>query len=263
MRKFKNIASWVSLFAYLIVVLSLISANRKEIICKKIVVSVNDDTQNYFVEEADVMKLLNNKKVSLIGALIDTINTNKLEEVLSVHSAIKEANVYRNLDGDLHIRIEQRNPIVRVINRNGESFYIDDEGALMPLSTKYAAHVLVANGNIKDSYAKNYTLNLSQKNDTAVENSHPLLVDLYQLADYIYRDEFWNAQIEQIYVNGQEFELVPRVGTHIIELGTLENYKNKFRNLRLLYEQGLPKAGWNKYKTINLKYNNQVICTKR
>ena len=61
----------------------------------------------------------------------------------------------------------------------------------------------------------------------------------------------------------QEFEIIPRVGAHQILLGNAENLELKFRNLKILYEEGLAYEGWNKYEIINLKYNNQVICSKR
>jgi len=59
-----------------------------------------------------------------------------------------------------------------------------------------------------------------------------------------------------------EFELIPRVGSQIIELGDAENLDEKFANLKLLYLDGFNKIGWNTYKRISLKYKNQVVCTK-
>ena len=75
---------------------------------------------------------------------------------------------------------------------------------------------------------------------------------------------FWDAQIEQIYVTeNNEIELIPRIGDNLILLGKIDNFEQKLENLQCLYEQALSKVGWNKYDTINLKYNNQVICSKR
>jgi cell division protein FtsQ len=133
----------------------------------------------------------------------------------------------------------------------------------MPLSDKYSAHVLVASGHLNEPYSKRYTRNLRAQSAQNVDNSGSLLLDLYQLAEYIYNDKFWRAQIEHIYVLNNEFEMVPRVGTHIIEFGGIDNFEKKFRNLKALYLKGLPETGWNNYNTVNLKYNNQVICTKR
>jgi cell division protein FtsQ len=86
---------------------------------------------------------------------------------------------------------------------------------------------------------------------------------VYKLAEFITNDKFWNSQIEQIYVNNNyEFELIPRVGSHIIELGRAEDLNEKFENLKILYLRGFNNLGWNQYEKISLKYKNQVVCTK-
>jgi cell division protein FtsQ len=117
--------------------------------------------------------------------------------------------------------------------------------------------VLIASGDIDLSYFK---LMSSQHN---LNKTDTMLMDINKLSGYIYHDKFWRAQIEQIYVKKDNFELIPRVGTQIIEFGDISNYEYKFKKLKALYEQGFSKVGWNKYKTINLKYNNQIICTKK
>lgn len=263
MKLFKMILPWFIIVIYLTVVLSFISAKRKNIRCSNIKVNITDNSSNFFIEEADIINILNNKGVDILNAPIEKIDVNELEELIKLHPSVKTANVFRELSGELHIEVSQRTPILRVINRDNESYYIDYEGAVMPLSNKYAAHVLVASGNVSEPYAKWGNTKLTQTDDEIVENSDNKLVDLFLLANYIYNDNFWNAQIEQIYVNGNNYELVPRVGTQLIVFGSIENYHEKFNKLKALYEQGMPQTGWNKYKTINLKYKNQVICTKR
>jgi len=84
------------------------------------------------------------------------------------------------------------------------------------------------------------------------------------LAQFIYNDELWRAQIAQVYVdNPNNIELIPRVGPHTIILGSADNFEHKLAKLRIFYQTALPEEGWNKYKQINLKYSNQIVCTKR
>ena len=59
-----------------------------------------------------------------------------------------------------------------------------------------------------------------------------------------------------------DFELIPLVGKQLIILGDANDIKEKFDNLQIFYKQGLSHEGWDKYDTINLKYRNQVVCTK-
>jgi cell division protein FtsQ len=98
--------------------------------------------------------------------------------------------------------------------------------------------------------------------DTMIKNT--ILKDVYHFVNYINDDDFWSAQIDQIYVDGKdEVTLIPRVGNHIVHLGTFENYEGKLRNLEAFYDKVLPEVGWNKYSTINLEYKDQVVCKKR
>jgi cell division protein FtsQ len=263
MKQLKNIAPWLILLLYVVLALSFISAQRKAVICNKVAVNITDGTSNFFIEEQDVIKMLNDKGEKLVGQPIDAINVNFLEDYFKGNPLVKEANVYRTIGGELNVSISQRKPILRVINSKNESFYIDDEGSAMPLSTKYTAHVLVASGQIKLSYAQLKAAKNKTDKAITVDNSQQQFLDLLKLASYIYHDQFWRAQIEQIYVNNGEFELIPRVGTHLIEFGGTDNMEKKFRNLKALYQQGLSVTGWNNYSKINLKYNQQVICTKR
>lgn len=87
---------------------------------------------------------------------------------------------------------------------------------------------------------------------------------LGEFALFLRNNFFWNSLIEQIDVdkNG-EVTLVPRVGNQLILMGTLDNYQEKLEKLRALYEEGFNKVGWNKYKQITLKYDGQVVCTKK
>ena len=113
----------------------------------------------------------------------------------------------------------------------------------MPLSRHYVAHVLVASGQIDEKLA---------------------LGDLYKFALFLEEDDFWNDWIGQIYVDSDNnVELIPRVGNHKVVLGTFDDYQTKLENLRLFYEQAIPKVGWEKYSEINLKYKNQIVCIKR
>lgn len=263
MKSLREIIVWIFIAAYLVVVLGFVSAERKTIPCISVNVAITDETNNHFVEEDDIISTLYEKHKNILGHPIDSINLSILEEIIHEHPSIKNAEIYANIHGELNIDIQQRNPILRIINYNRESYYIDDEGALMPLSDKYTAHVLVANGKINEPYKLRYTTDIVNFAKEEEFNRGEILKDLYILSKYIYEDEFWNAQFEQIYFNGIDFELIPRVGTHVIVLGSIENYKEKLRNLKAVYEVGFKKYGWNTYSKINLKYNNQVICTKR
>jgi cell division protein FtsQ len=156
------------------------------------------------------------------------------------------------MDGIINVEISQRQPILRVINQFDQDFYIDQHGLKIPLSSNFTARVLVANGYIDELFANRVdTLHTS------------LAADLFKTADYIRKDSLWDAQIAQIYVNpDHEIELIPRVGNNRILLGNADSLDNKFHNLLVFYKKAIPQVGWEAYKTINIKYANQVVGVK-
>lgn len=261
MKKILNILSWIGIAVFLIVTLSFVTSKKSMVICEKIKIEIKDTTNNYFVEKRHILSLIEQQEKGVRGYPIDKINLADLEELITNEPSVKHAEVYKTIDGTLNVEIEQRTPIVRIIDYNGTSYYIDIEGVVMPLSNKYTSRVLIANGNIKDYFELKSNIKLNTKKD---KRKYRQLFDLYTLSKYIYLNSFWSAQIEQIYVNeNNELELVPKVGPHIIVLGQIDKYQDKFRRLKILYEEGLKNEGWNQYKYINLKYENQIVCTRR
>jgi cell division protein FtsQ len=191
------------------------------------------------------------------------INTGSIETAIRKQAYVAKVSVYESNEGTLTVDIRQREPLLRIINQNYESFYLDESGALLPVNPDFSARVLVANGTINDSYRKNpnYRINILALSDSIYYDS--LLTNLYRLTMYITHDKFLKAQIAQIYVNEfSEFELVPRIGNHVILLGKAEDLDDKFTRLYAFYKYGLNKIGWNKYNVINIKYKNQVVCSK-
>lgn len=261
-RKILHIAGWVLVLGYMAVALSFVSITEKKVICNKVDILIADSTEHFFVEEEDVLALFNDKRIKLKGIPVSNINLARVENILRLHPSVKKAEVYTTVEGTLKIDIFQRNPVIRIINEAGDSYYIDEDAKLMPLSDKYTAHVLIMSGHINQPMTKNTGKDLSVPSDGTLKEDS-ILHDLFAIGKYIYKNKLWKSQIEQIYINGEnEIEMVPRVGFQNIIFGTAENYEDKFNKLAAIYNYGFNNVGWNKYSEINLKYNNQVICTK-
>jgi cell division protein FtsQ len=145
--------------------------------------------------------------------------------------------------GKLVISLDERTPVVR-FKSSTEDYYMDMGGIKVPVSPKYVERILLATGTVPT--------------DEAIKK------ELLKMTDFVNKDEFWRAQIEQVFIqeNG-ELLLVPQVGDYVIEFGTPDDYQSKFRNLKAVYQQGFKNLGWNRYKTISVKYRNQVVCTKK
>jgi cell division protein FtsQ len=261
MKKVRNILIFTVIIAYLILTLGFVSSRQSELVCNMIVVKIVDSAENGFIKPRDIINLLYNRNIRLIGKNFKNINLPSIESEINTFPPVERAEVYKTAGGKVVVEIEQRNPIVRVFDELDQSYYIDDKGFLMHLSGKFTSHVPVANGFIKTPIhiEKGINVNSLQK-----PGKRSVLTELYQLAKFIDEHEFWKAQIQQIYVNSDnEFELIPRVGSQIIVFGDISDCEEKFINLESLYINALNTVGWNKYEKINLKYKGQVVCTKR
>ena len=261
MNKLLNIASWVVTFFGIIALLGFVEKKTAELQCGDLYINIDRAHNNYFVLDEDITEIFNNHGYHK-NQLVDSFDIRQMEMLLNKYPGVQQADVYATVDGNLMVDVIQRKPLVRIFNKKGESFYIDEEGWVMPWSRKYTARVMVANGNITSVYGKSIHRNWATSfNMDSIQSD---LSSIYRIAKYISKDQFWKAQIIQLYLNEKgDVEMIPRVGNHTIILGDAQDLETKFNKLMVFYRKGLSKTGWNEYKTINLKYKNQVVCKKQ
>lgn len=262
MKRFLSIGAWVFLGLSLIVTLGFVSNVQNNKVCSDIRIDIDRSNGNYFVEEEDIYAMVYHEVDTLVGKPASMIDAERLEQKIKNHPSVSNAEVFKTIDAKLVIEVEQRTPVVRLFTSNGDSFYLDSTGRVMPTSNKFTSRVLVANGYINDAFVEVSQLHLRNLNDTLKKRL--IIDDIFTLVEYIRKDELWKAQIEQLYVNKDlEVELIPRVGNHRIVFGEVTEIEKKFNKLKVFYQRGLSKTGWNEYSIINLKYANQVVCKKR
>lgn len=263
MKRILIISGWVVLVAGASILLGFAKSKRNTTICKSLDVIITQNGKDLFITADEIRALITKGQDTLEGKEMDQINIPEIEQMLKDNPYIINAQVYATLDGYIKIKVTQKNPIARIINRNEESYYVDSAGYFMPLTDNCTPRVLIVNGLINDAYAGNYRSNAKKmETDTSV---HSVLPSIYKIAAYINHNEFWKAQITQVYVDSlKEFTLIPRIGGQRIVLGDTTDIKQKFDKLFVLYKEGFnSNEKWNEYTTINLKYKHQIICTKK
>ena len=229
--------------AYLVVAVTAFNRKPTSQVCQDVELVIKDTVYAGFITKKEVATLLEKKGISPIGKDLERVRTKTLERELAKHPLIDQVECYKTPSGKLCIEVTQRIPILRVMSANGENYYLDNKGTVMPPDAKCVAHLAVVTGNVEKSFA---------------------MRDLYKFGVFLHNNKFWDAQIEQIHVlPDQNIELVPRVGDHLVYLGKLENFEDKLARLKEFYKKGLNRVGWNKYSRINLEFSNQIICTKR
>lgn len=244
---------------YLIIMPVYLASSSNSKPCSGIVINITDSADYHFVTKRQLINLVYGNSSRVIGKKLKDISTFNIENRINVLHELKTAEVYLTIDGALHVYADQRNPIMRLIPNDGGDYFVDNEGFVFRRRNLYTPRLHLVEGNVTVTGAMLDSLSVL---DTNVKNS--ILKDMYYFVNYINDDSFWSAQIDQIYVDGNnEIDLIPRVGNHIVHLGTFENYKGKLRNLAAFYDQVLPEVGWNKYSIINLEFKDQIVCKKR
>ena len=213
--------------------------------CEERTIYIKSKNNNSFVEEKDVYRILESFDSSgFKGREYTDIDILNLEQRITSLNEVEKAQIYLSSNGHLNIALETRTPILRVINMEGVSYYIDEKGKSMPFSNKFTSKVIVANGYI------------GGEDSEVVEN-------LILLVRAIGKNEFFSRKVQQIFVNEEgEFELVTLLGSHVVLLGSLERLNEKLDNLEAFYRRSTDLVDLERYKLVNLKYSDQIVCKK-
>ncbi|MBS0009780.1 MAG: hypothetical protein KFF49_00115 [Bacteroidales bacterium] len=248
---------WFPLVIYIIIIPSYMSARVYNEPCKEIKITIRDSIQYSFVSPGKLLSLIQDEDTQVYGAKIGSINLKGMEETLSGLPELEYVEVYATADGVLHVEVDQRNPRMRVITSWGNNYYIDKNGFVIPHSNSYTPRVLVVTGNIEVPDICVHGRSILEEDDNSK------VKQTLDLVEYITDDPFWNSMIEQIHINERgEYELVPRIGSHIVKFGGILNYEWKLNILASFYRQAMAKAGWNSYKEIDMRFKGQVVCRR-
>ncbi|MGN7721023.1 cell division protein FtsQ/DivIB [Chitinophaga sp. 22620] len=220
--------------------------------CKGIHVTLQGDDRNAFIDEKDIKQLvITDKSQNPVGMPISQINLANLERVVESDPWVRSAELYLDNQDILNVNVVQRDPVARVFTFSGNSFYLDEQSERIPVSDRFSARVPVFTGFPTDAVQL-------RKEDS------PLYRQIGDMARYIAADTFWNAQVEQVMITGdRKFEIIPKLGDHVIVFGDGSDIDTKFSKLLIFYREGLSKAGWNTYSRINIAYHEEVIGTRR
>jgi len=241
---------WTVGLVGIVTLMSFVEVKKHTVTCTNIKILIPG--ADNFIEREEIDAILKQSQGTLVGRNLENINLHAIEQKIVANPYIAQSKVYADMDGVIHIEISQRQPLLRIINTFGQDYYIDRDGLKMPVSPNFTADVVVANGHIMEHFGG--------KVDTLLTK---MASDLYRTAIFLKKDTLWDSQIEQIFVNDKDdIELVPRVGNQRIILGSADSLEKKMTNLLIFYKKAMPQVGWDTYKTINIKYTNQIVCER-
>lgn len=221
----------------------------EERVCSDINVNFKDSLKVNLISKEEIISLVDRRE-KVIGSRSDEINLSRIESLLDNRGEIFKSEVYFSSPTTLSIDIVQRKPVVRFEN-DTEGYYADETGFLFPLLNSY--DVPIVTGEIPLRLGKEYMgIPEGKEGDWIKEILH--------LTNYISSNEYWDKNIEQIYIENGDICLVSRVSHHKIIFGNCRNIDAKFKKLATFYTTIAPAKGWDTHNVVNLKYNKQIIC---
>lgn len=252
--KFKfNLKREIKIGAVVLVLLFLIAFTERkqgDVAVQEIQIKVENIEGNHFMDEDDVMHLMQINQENLKGASLSKVGMKEIEKRIKHDRFVKEAQLYSDLKGNLVVKVELRRPIARIVHNDGPDGYIAEDGALMPVSEKFSVRVMLVSG----LYVRKL---LQQENMNDTEEGKQLM----NMINIVRQDDFWKAQIAQLDIDGKaRIMIMPQVGDETIEFGIPENLEEKFKKLKIFYREILPTKGWSKYSRVNLEFEGQIIA---
>ncbi len=220
------------------------------LLCKNIVIELDNTTENHFLDEADIMKLVEGSGQAIKGTSLDHINLKAIETRLKYDKHILDADLFGDLKGNLIVNVELRRPIARIVQENAPDAYIAEDGVIMPVSENYTSRVVLISGGYVKTLLENEDLNKFEAGK-----------QLLELIEFVNEDKFWKAQIAQLDINSSgKITIYPQVTGQIVQFGKAEEIESKFKKLMIFYKEILPQRGWTRYERVNLEYEGQVIA---
>ena len=232
-----TIIKWFVLITSMFVIFSFANNSRNNKIA-----TLNNIEIDYtkFIDNKNIIKYLTDNHFSFDSVFINDIDLFLIEETLNKHPYIKKAEIYTDQTGKVNIFLKNRIPYVRVITKS-DDFYLDSNMIRFPINGNYTENVLIITGKFILSNLKAKTL-----------------------VKLINNNDFWRSQITQIhFIDEEDVVLITRVGDQLIEFGDLNDQEDKLNNLNIFYKKVMPVQGWQKYSKISLKFNKQIVCTKK
>jgi cell division protein FtsQ len=264
-KKLLHLGVWVCVAAGLSSSLAFAVAGERKVKVTALAIDIDRNDENVFITADELRSEFTSGARALMDRSYADIDIPSVEKSLNAHPCVAECEVAGDVSGKVHIHVRQREPVLRIITRDGESYYLDTDGRLMPLCESFTARVPVATGEIIEPYSRRSAYTISQIAGNAAFRELSVLDDLAAIAGAVHADSLLAGLVQQINVTkDREFEIIPVIGDHRIILGDATELDVKFRKLKLFYREGLSHTnGWGKYSVVNLKFKNLVVCTKR
>jgi cell division protein FtsQ len=241
----KRIILKIIMLAVVICLFIYIFGTGRGSVCKQIDIKITNSETAKLITVGDIRKIIDRSKIAGKGKPLTDDVIKQIYKLITSKSSVKNVLVYQTGDTVLHVELEQRMPVVRILT-SSESYYLDIEGTVFPVSTRYAYDVPLVTGEMP-------------KNSGFVRQ-------LPAFADFISKDSFWNAQIQQIDVDeNRNITFVISSDNHLIRFGQIHGYEKKLDNLLTFYRKVNPYYRTENdvpYTILDMRFNNRIVAIR-
>lgn len=248
-----NIRRELKIAAALLAVAAIIAfteGRQEQLVVGDVRVKMANNYENHFLDEQDILSLMDFDQVAMKGARFSEVNMREVERKIRRQPFVEDAQLYSDLKGNIIVKASLRRPIARIVRNDGPDGYIAEDGTIMPVSDKFTSRVILVSGGYVPTLLK-------QRNLASTEEGRMLM----RVVETIRADDFWSAQIAQLNIDSKmRITMLPQVGNERIEFGKPERVEQKFDKLMIFYKEILPRMGWNKYSRVNLEYAGQIVA---
>jgi len=252
MELFRKTIKWtlfgaiiIGLFAFTII------ANQKRDIANVSQLNVEFEKQDlHFIMDKDIVNILPQVDTTGYGNIED-LNLQDIEDKIYNNPYVENCEAFINNRENLTVKVKQKVPLFRVFHENGVSYYVDRRGIKFPLSNTFTANVPIVSGRIT------YDV------DSLGVQQGQSINDLVKFFEFMNEDQLYRALVSHVDMKANgDLVFTPRTGKHTVNLGSATELEDKMNRLITFYKEGLNQGGWDKYKQISVKYDNQIIATK-
>jgi cell division protein FtsQ len=249
MRRVLWASVWLLAIAGTLILLVASVRHNKMRTCSGLSITIEGESSKLFIGQSEIKRIIaEHVHGNVTGKPIRDFDLKSIEQALLKDIWVKEAKLYFDNNEKFKVMVKERDPVARVFTAQGKSYYIDTSLMMLPLSDLFSARLPVFTGFPSESP-------VLKGRDSA------LMRDVCLLGMKILSDSFLYAFIDQVNITAdREFEMIPQIGNQVIEFGDAEDAESKFEKLKLFYASVMPRAGWNKYNKITLKYKGQVLA---
>ncbi len=218
--------------------------------CERISAIVHTQNESVTVSPEDVESILADAKIEVVGKAVKEVDEKAIIERLQKNPYIAAVNFVHFAGKKLVIDYTLKELVLHVFTPSGEHYFVDSEGTVVPYTSKMKDYLMIVNGNIPETF-------------TSGKKASKKVCDALALTQIIQKDDFYQAQFSQIYLNRNNIELTSAIGGQTILFGSIDNAEEKLRNLKTVYENGLSHKGYNTYAQLDARYKNRIIAKRK